>query len=522
MKIKSVELEKFLCYRDRVVFDLGPNVTLISGPNGSGKTTLLEGIIWSIWGFLPNRPVRVEGTRAKLNCTNQFQIDRYFNGRTETVDIGKGAGGKRRVEDEIASLFGTYQAWARSLYVTGKNVSYFSSGNATARWDHLEKVTGALRFKELQKASSEDLSGLEAVSKTVLHEMEMLRDRIQRSESIFEDKRRNRELIYDDFNERKLREDLKTLDAEIDKVEAEKTSLQDALSEFEKEIQPILREHRSIEESLQRVVYKLCESCGSRVPVEKDKTDLRDRLMSIKDEILRAKEVKNEFLEEIHRLGDIAAKMLEEAADIKRTLKELERREDVLADEERWCLKQLWQVYNDRRKLLEVCTSSEIAQDRLLTAKDVSKALAPSGAPRRYLRQYLDRIARYANYYLSALGSHIQIQLTVDSLEKALEIKTSGIDAERYEHASGGQQRRIDLCLLLAMAEAAAEVGTIPKDAPLILDEALDTLDAEGVESLIFLACDIATRRQVLLVSHADPSLPLGAQVHRIRLGQRT
>jgi hypothetical protein len=84
------------------------------------------------------------------------------------------------------------------------------------------------------------------------------------------------------------------------------------------------------------------------------------------------------------------------------------------------------------------------------------------------------------------------------------------------------QQRRIDLCLLLAMAEAAAEVGTIPKDAPLIFDEALDTLDAEGVESLIFLACDIATRRQVLLVSHADPVLPLGTQVHHIKLGSNS
>ena len=123
MKLKSIELTKFLYHTGPVVFDLGPNVTLISGPNGSGKTSLLEGIIWAIWGFLPNRPVRVEGTRAKLTCTEQFQIDRYFNGRTETVDIGKGAGGKRRVEDEIASLFGTYQASARSLYVTGKNVS---------------------------------------------------------------------------------------------------------------------------------------------------------------------------------------------------------------------------------------------------------------------------------------------------------------------------------------------------------------------------------------------------------------
>jgi len=521
MKLKSIELTKFLYHTGPVVFDLGPNVTLISGPNGSGKTSLLEGIIWAIWGFLPNRPVRIEGTRAKLTCTEQFQIDRYFNGRTETVDIGKGAGGKRRVEDEIASLFGTYQAWARSLYVTGKNVSYFSSGNASTRWDHLEKVTGAIRFKELQKVSAEDLGGLNQAFQSTLSEMDKLKDRLARAKSIFEDKRRSRELIYDDFNEPKLREDLKVLEAELDRVEAQKTELQDALSEFEKEVQPLLREHRSLEETLQKTIYKLCELCGSRVPVEQKNADLKDRLLALKDEIVRAKEVKNEFLEEIHKLSESGSRLLEESADIKRTLRELARREEVLAEEEQWCLAQLKEIWIAQKLLADLTNSSETANDRLIVAKDVSKALAPSGAPRRYLRQYLDRIARYANYYLSALGSPIQIQLTADSLEKALEIRTSGIQAEKYEHASGGQQRRIDLCLLLAMAEAAAEVGTIPKDAPLILDEALDTLDAEGVESLIFLACDIASRRQVLLVSHADPSLPLGAQVHRIRLGAR-
>jgi DNA repair exonuclease SbcCD ATPase subunit len=522
MKLLSLELTKFLCHTGPVLFEFGPGVTLLSGPNGVGKSALLEGILWAIWGFVPSRPARIEGSRAVLKCSDQFTIDRSYNGRTESVDIGKGAGGKRRAEEEIAAHFGTYSAWERSLYVTGKNVSHFSSGNATTRWDHLERVTGALRFRELQKASAEDLTALQKSSEAVVQEVDALRDRILRAKSNFEDRRRFRELIYDDFNEPQLREDLKRLTEEFDRVEAQKSTLQDTLSEFEKEIQPLLREHRSLEEALQRVVYKLCETCGSSVPVEKDKSSLRDRLSVIKDEILKAKEVKNEFLEEISRLSSEGQNLLEEISDIKLTLAELARREDVLLQEEESCLKQLQIIFDAESRLLKLTTDSEIAYDRLKVGKDVSKALSPSGAPRRYLRQYLDRIGQYANYYLSALGSPIQVQLVVGDDNKTLDIKVAGIPAKRYEHASGGQQRRIDLCLLLAMAEAAAEVGTIPKDAPLIFDEALDTLDAEGVESLIFLACDIATRRQVLLVSHADPVLPLGTQVHHIKLGSNS
>jgi ABC-type molybdenum transport system ATPase subunit/photorepair protein PhrA len=68
------------------------------------------------------------------------------------------------------------------------------------------------------------------------------------------------------------------------------------------------------------------------------------------------------------------------------------------------------------------------------------------------------------------------------------------------------------------MSELAASIGAVPKTAPLVIDEAFDTLDNSGVEALINLACEIANERQVFLVSHADPSAPLGPIVRRISL----
>lgn len=519
MRISSIELTKFLCHKGPSTFELGPNVTLIAGANGTGKSALLEGIIWAIWGALPQRPARIEGTRALLKCGSTFQIDRSFNGKSEVVDIGQGAGGKRRSEEAIESLFGTYPAWSRSLFVTGENIATFSTGNQSLRWDHLEKVTGATKFKDLYKIGSEQSKS----NTRLLTELESSYDRLENqltgAERSYQYARDSRRFIADAIDESRLRAKLADLELQIETAHTEAEYLQETLDAFMEELRPLERERESLQEALSKVVYRLCEACGSRIPTERNKTALLARLEAVKEEDGKAHEVRISVSDEIQDLKRKAGKLQEEARSIRSTLQELGQREKLLEEVEASSAQELEYVLKLRWDLDALFKQVDLRKKDQTLLATVAGSLAPSGAPRRYMRQYLSRIEQYANHYLELMSSPIRIKLTTGADGKTLGIETVGILAGCYEHASGGQRRRIDLCLLLAMAEAAAEVGTIPKDAPLVFDEALDTLDAEGVESLIFLACDIATRRQVLLVSHADPSLPLGSNVHRINLG---
>jgi len=522
MRISSIELTKFLCHQGPVTFDIGPNVTLIAGINGSGKSALLEGIVWAIWGHLPARPARIDGTKALLKCGSQFQIDRSFNGKTEIVDIGSGPGGKRRSEEAIEALFGNYPAWERSLYVTGENVSAFSTGSQTLRWDHLEKVTGANRFKDLYKfgqnscrESSKELEKLGSAYDTAQIRLEYAKEELQRKYEV-------RRFLNVDLDAQKLQAELRDFESRLCDVQNESEFLTATLETFDAEVRELRQARKSLEEAVEKVVYRLCETCGSRVPTEKNKTDLRERLALVKDECNKAQEVRSEIVSELDALKERSWKLSKEILDLRSTVRDLEQRESDLATEEMFSAGLLERLLKHQMDVDRIFTEVELKKKDQKLFGDVVAALGPSGAPRRYIRQYLARITQYANHYLETMSSSIRIRLTAGEDGKTLGIETSGIPATCYEHASGGQRRRIDLCLLLAMAEAAAEVGTIPKDAPLVFDEALDTLDAEGVESLIFLACDIATRRQVLLVSHADPSLPLGSEVHRIHLGSNS
>jgi DNA repair exonuclease SbcCD ATPase subunit len=131
-----------------------------------------------------------------------------------------------------------------------------------------------------------------------------------------------------------------------------------------------------------------------------------------------------------------------------------------------------------------------------------------------YLRRYADRIQAFANYYMEQIGS--SIRLVLEYQQGKLVVTTSG--GYEYLSLSEGEKRRLDLCLVLAMSQVAAETGTVPASAPLIVDEAFDTLDADGVAALISLACVVAQRRQVLLISHAEPDVPKGADVWHIKL----
>lgn len=124
-------------------------------------------------------------------------------------------------------------------------------------------------------------------------------------------------------------------------------------------------------------------------------------------------------------------------------------------------------------------------------------------ARKRHLSTYLGRIESQANANLDIIGAKPRIAL--DLTDGKLEVLATGTGAESYRCLSSGEQRRVDLCLLLAMSRVAADVGTVPTAAPMVIDEAFDTLDEAGVEALLFLACEEAKHRQVFLVSHIEP-----------------
>jgi DNA repair exonuclease SbcCD ATPase subunit len=160
----------------------------------------------------------------------------------------------------------------------------------------------------------------------------------------------------------------------------------------------------------------------------------------------------------------------------------------------------------------------------LLKVQDIERLIQQTTLLGKYIKrgkhEYLAQAAQYvsqvATEYLQTIGTDyaISVRYSEDTLNVVLD---SG-PTDSYAKLSSGQKRRVDICLCLAMSELSASVGAVPRNAPLVIDEAFDTLDNAGVEAMINLACELSKERQVFLVSHAEPNAPLGPLVRRLNL----
>ena len=85
---------------------------------------------------------------------------------------------------------------------------------------------------------------------------------------------------------------------------------------------------------------------------------------------------------------------------------------------------------------------------------------------------------------------------------------------QRYKAASGGERRRVDVAIILALAEV-ARAARGKSRGTLFFDEVLDALDADGIDKVMDVIHELAQDRCVVLISHnADLIKSLRPAVH--------
>jgi DNA repair exonuclease SbcCD ATPase subunit len=142
------------------------------------------------------------------------------------------------------------------------------------------------------------------------------------------------------------------------------------------------------------------------------------------------------------------------------------------------------------------------------------------GVRSQVLAKALPGVEAAANAWLSRVaGGDVSLSLSATSeLKGGGEVEKIGLSLKGlagghgYRAASGGQRRRVDVALLLALADIA---GAARARAPetLWMDEIFDCLDEDGTTAVAGLLEELSRNRTVLVITHA-PGAWLRAAAH--------
>jgi DNA repair exonuclease SbcCD ATPase subunit len=144
-------------------------------------------------------------------------------------------------------------------------------------------------------------------------------------------------------------------------------------------------------------------------------------------------------------------------------------------------------ISNDEFIKLEECVKN--AEDKFNNAqrdfkynKYIRNLLGDEGVRKYVTLKVLPVLNKKVNYYLNMLGSDYSITFDSELNEKLI---ARNSDIRSYSSFSGGEKKRIDLALLLALMDVAKERNSIDTNI-LVLDEILDTsLDSVGSEAFL-------------------------------------
>lgn len=517
MKIDELHLQNFGVYTDST-YTLSPGVTLITAANGKGKTTLASGLTWLLWGKLIRpldleRGASVSGVLSGGAGSGPLTLRRRITSQGELVDFDGHFqnSNKTRAAETLQPLYGRWESWKRSLHVTGRTAAVFSLGTPRDKLEHLVAITGADKFDlalEKQKQAASSALAAVATARATLRSSEALWEREAVALSTIATRHTFIRSLYSADNPRLLYEECDARVVRGTQISADLERRATGLFQLETQYSGLLRRAKA---DAQRSGSRVCSSCGSTVASPQDKELM---LCAAEYEALRelAWAEAQSVSAKRNRVSERLTKEIELRGSLYAKVREVEQREAALRDVEEQTLGAFHAALNTAFRVndaLAAVRAAEATADNIVRAKAVL-----TGARSSYLRRYTNNIQAFANYYLEQVGS--SLRLLLEYAQGRLVVTTKG--GYEYTSLSGGEQRRIDLCLILAMSQVAAAVGTVPASAPLIIDEAFDTLDSDGVAALIYLACVVAQRRQVLLISHAEPELPKDANIWHIKL----
>lgn len=549
---ESVVINNFLSFGQETVVELNDQgFVIVKGSNqeyvtkgrsnGSGKSSIFDAIFWTITGETLRGASDVVNEKVGKDCycTLSFKTDDcdyvitryrshsiygnacyfYVNGELVSDQIKKS---QEMISKAIPTMTSDVIG---SIVLLGQGLPYkFSSLSPTKRKDLLETLSGSssqidkLKYQldvesskytqehsEIQNrinSSSAEISAQESLITSLKTQQKVTPQEVENQIRSIESQRQTAE------------QEIATITPQVESRQAESVQLTDMLNSTQNYLATITSNLQLSSQNLEQVSKGECPTCKRAY----DDIEERRRLQEVyRNEI-------NQYQTVLSSLGTKRASLSSRLNTLSEEIRNLEGRKISLNysinsfDHEVSTLKRDLESYS---KLAEDISASEsrVKELRVLSYDDNEKLQevtayldAISYLKRQVSRDFKGYVLKEAVEFLSSQTNKYSTYLFED---KKISVTLSStkinisLDGRPYENLSGGERQRVDLSVQFALRDLLS-ISLGFSCNILVLDEAFDSLDSSGSESLINLVVsEFSEVNSVFTITHhTDISIP--------------
>jgi DNA repair exonuclease SbcCD ATPase subunit len=528
MLVQSVRLQQVGVHEDITLALPQTGAVVITGRNGSGKSSFVEGAALGLWGeSLRGEALWREGAQGVVTVEVEANQTKLVVQRKRTKAGAKSLSwwwdGQEPVKYEtptkaqeaLEAIVGTFDSWRRTSILSSSDSAHFSLATDGERKRLLERLLGFDKLDEAADAVRADLRKIEQRSSIAEVDVRNAQGHVVAANSklrqatdalaavaVAQD-------VPEDATARinALRAKLKLADDESRDANAELASCRDALSTKKAELAAAERRaalaaksdcptcEQPIPASLkQRLTL---EEAAAREAVQRTASALTKRQTAITETLHELDTEMQAIREEGTRL-----KAAQESATKYTTLSStLAAQVDVAKRE----------VAALEVKAQEATSRYAVLAAEVTTQKAVAEVFGLKGVRAHLLDRALRQVERVANRNLVTLSNGMKLKLasttekktggTSDAISLKVEVANKGF--RPYASLSGGERRRVDVALLLALSDVAgAAAGRL--NSTLWMDEVFDALDGDGAAAVGSLIDRLGSSRTVVVITHSD------------------
>lgn len=521
LHIRRVVLSNLATHRDTDVALPNVGLVAVTGSNGAGKSTLLEAVATACWGEslrgeMPWRDGQAGSTSVHTDAAIiTRKRSKAGSAKVEWTPLEGDAvtyETSTKAQTALEAVIGSYDVWRRTCVLSSLDSAAFSLARDSDRKRLLEEFLGLGMFDVALDACRKDKKAASNKAQQAESERTEINLRLSFAQSQLEQAKKDQAALLAD-----------TAGKDADSLKEEGRRMVSLLEAANRDVEAAVAKVRELEHAglaedakaqaesarLSKMSKDSCPTCGQSVADMK--AHLAAEIAKIKKEAAAKKAAVATALE---AAKDEWAELAEEQAALKAKVDKL--REDYRLAESQ--IKQR-QSLADRREKAEAdvaawSSKTENAASRAANASQeaatldaVEQVLGLRGVRSQVLDHALSALESNANAWLSRMPTEsgiLSLSLSGATTQKsgsvvdAISLKVRG---RPYASCSGGERRRVDVALLLALRELA--VAAHGRDGSLLCDEVFDALDSQGQADVATALAEMAQDRLVLVVTHS-------------------